>query len=144
MLHFSKIPAFVTLLIYILLAVHPTMALTLTVKGAGLSVLNGLYQAKPSSVIPPGFIATCNEMRWNSEDMWNQLAIPAAKWFEHDNGSYIYLHKEGRWWMDDPSGAGIYVCQVSSEGVEKVPASGWEPLSRTGADAIPSVEHGGQ
>jgi len=115
--------------------------MALTVRGAGVTVLNGLYQAKPFSIIPPGFTKTCNQMRWNSEDMWNQLAVPSAYWFEHDNGSYIYLHKDGRWWMDDPSGAGIYVCPAS-DGVDRVPSAGWQPLS-AGLDPMPMVEHDG-
>ena len=113
----------------------------LRVLGAGVSVLNGLYQAKPFSLIPAGFTATCDRMNWDSTEMWNQLAVPTAKWFEHDNGSYIYLHKDGRWWMDDPSGAGVYVC-AASEGVGKVPSQGWKPL-QGGKDPMPTVEHEG-
>lgn len=121
------------------LSIQFSMVLALTVKGAGVSVLNGRYLAKPFSAIPAGFTATCVKARWNAQDMWNQLAASAADWYEHENGSYIYLHNEGRWWMDDPSGAGVYVCRASV-GDTKVPAVGWEPLSR-GEEPMPVIEH---
>lgn len=111
----------------------------LKVSNAGVRVLNGVYQDKPFSVIPAGFAATCQKMQWNSNDMWNQLAVPTATWFEHDNGSYIYLHRDGQWWMDDPSGAGIYVC-AAQQGDKTVPSHGWEPLSG-GVHPMPVVEH---
>lgn len=112
-------------------------AMSLKVSGAGVRVLNGFYQSRPSTLVPEGFAATCARMRWNAGDMWNQLAVPQAPWYEHDNGSYMYLHQDGRWWMDDPSGAGIYVCPAI-DGSVTVPSGGWQPLSG-GVDPMPTV-----
>lgn len=113
------------------------LAMNLVVSNAGVKVLNGAYLPKPFTSIPAGFAATCQRMRWDPRQTWRQLAVPEAPWFEHDNGSYIYLHNDGRWWMDDPSGAGIYVCARSSD-MSVVPANGWEPL--TGGDPpMPTV-----
>ena len=119
---------------------RPASALSGIVKvsNAGVSILNGAYGPKPYNVVPDGFIKTCRKARWNPDQMWDQLAVPGVEWYEHENGSYIYLHNDGRWWMDDPTGAGIYVCASNSDN-EMIPSSGWEPLSR-GADPMPTVE----
>jgi hypothetical protein len=138
----TKIYTPLTILLFLFTSSYTTSAMSLKVSSAGVRVLNGVYQAQPFSMIPAGFTATCQKMRWNSQDMWNQLAVPSAPWFEHDNGSYIYLHRDGRWWMDDPSGAGVYVCPAQ-EGDTKVPSQGWEPLSR-GQEPMPVVEHDGE
>lgn len=117
----------------------------LKVSNAGVKVLNGDYHAKEISEIPVAFDKTCQEMGWNTLKMWTQLAVPEAPWFLHEqNGSYVYLHKDGRWWMDDPSGGGIYVCRHQNSGnVTKVPSSGWEALQSPAArvEPMPTVEH---
>jgi len=46
--------------------------------------------------------------------------------FFPENGSYIYWNRsDGRWWMDGPSGAGLYIVKNSND---LPPTSGWQAL----------------
>lgn len=99
------------------------------VSGAGVTVVNGLYSQKSAAIVPSGFAATCKKMEWPPAPTWQKLACPEVDWFESDNGSYIYLHNEGRWWIDDPKGGGIYIANHSPNAkVIAPPYSGWKPL----------------
>mmetsp|Transcript_54108 Transcript_54108/g.131316 ORF Transcript_54108/g.131316 Transcript_54108/m.131316 type:complete len:184 (+) Transcript_54108:125-676(+) len=95
------------------------------ISNAGVQILNGVYKPRPYNVIPQAFADVCHQMKWDPRLTWIQVAAPSCQWFLHsDNGSYIYLHNDGRFWMDDPNGAGIYVCDASN-GVEfRVASSG--------------------
>jgi len=95
------------------------------VSGAGVAIVNGLYRQRCASIVPAGFAATCDKMNWPSELTWQKLATPNVEWFESDNGSYIYLHKEGQWWIDAPDGGGIYITDDKSK---EPPCGGWKPL----------------
>eukprot|EP00949_MAST-11_sp_MAST-11-sp1_P001796 g1796.t1 len=68
-----------------------------SVDGAGVDVVNGLYSIGPDS-IPDGFAKTCVEMGWDSQEMWDKLYDTGTPWFKHDdNDSYIYRNKlDGR------------------------------------------------
>ena len=124
-----------------LLTMTTTSALMIRVRGAGVASVNGLYQAKPYSQVPAGFAKTCDKMGWPSKATWIQLAVPSLDWYEAENGSYIYLHKEGQWWIDDPSGAGIYIANnmEANKPLPINPPSDWKPLA-SGTLPLPSVE----
>ncbi len=75
--------------------------------------------------------------------MWKNLSDQKTAWFEQsDNESYIYWNRgDGKWWMDGPSGAGIYVVPdpnlVVGNGLP--PTSGWVPLS-SDFNPVPEVK----
>ena len=98
--------------------------------GAGFSPVNGIYDsAEANADIPAGFVKTCVEMGWDSQEMWKKLYDTSTPWFTHrDNDSYIYRNKgDGRWWIDGPSGAGVYI--VPSR--DKLPPSAqWVALDK--------------
>ena len=62
------------------------------------------------------------------EQTWKELTTGTTPWFESDNDSYIYLNRDGRWWIDDPSGAGVYIAKHDGAS-ETPPTSGYVPLS---------------
>ena len=66
-----------------------------------------------------------------------RLSDGKRPWFESDNESYVYWNRaDGKWWIDEPSGAGKYI--VFSDG-ELPPARGWAALP--GAEMpLPTVE----
>ena len=105
-------------------------ALAVEVVGAGFASVNGVYDAAAVGAdIPAGFVKTCVEMGWDSHAMWAKLYDTSTPWFIHrDNDSYIYRNKgDGRWWIDGPSGAGVYI--VPSR--DKVPpSSAWVALTQ--------------
>jgi len=108
------------------------------VTGAGFVAVNGIYTRQSNAHIPAGFIATCDKMQWPASRMWKQLAVP-QDWFLHtDNDSYMYAHVDGRWWMDGPDGAGIYVAPVV-QGSKAPSREGWSAL-QVGVDPMPTVE----
>ncbi|CAJ1966455.1 unnamed protein product [Cylindrotheca closterium] len=121
-------------------------AISIRVRGAGVTSVNGIYKAKPYSRVPAGFAKTCDKMGWPSEATWIKLAVPSIDWYEADNGSYIYLHKEGQWWIDDPSGAGVYIANNNNNNNMNAnkplplnPSSDWRPLGQ-GTLPLPSIE----
>mmetsp|Transcript_35054 Transcript_35054/g.49021 ORF Transcript_35054/g.49021 Transcript_35054/m.49021 type:complete len:215 (+) Transcript_35054:132-776(+) len=99
---------------------------TLEVSKAGEVDVNGQYKAKDPKEVPSGFAATCNKMMWDPSSTWNELSDQKKLWFEAENGSYIYWNRsDGRWWMDGPSGAGLYIVKNSND---LPPTSGWQAL----------------
>jgi len=98
--------------------------------------VNGAYAIRAPNVIPAGFTATCEQMNWPHEEMWKKLSDGRRAWFESDNGSYIYWNKsDGCWWIDGPSGAGVYIQRNAGE---LPPLDGkWEPLNPVAAAAQP-------
>ena len=99
----------------------------ISISAAGYSDVNGIYKPKHASVIPGGFDRTCREMRWDTQMLWNQLADKNVPWYEAPNESYIYRNKgDGKWWIDGPSGAGVYIAK-SDELLP--PKRGWVALS---------------
>merc|ERR1719446_1448766 len=61
-----------------------------TVSAAGTPAVNGVYGPRNPKHIPAGFRRTCDDMGWNTDDMWNRLSDGQTPWYESDNGSYIY------------------------------------------------------
>eukprot|EP00523_Entomoneis_sp_CCMP467_P007081 CAMPEP_0168741162 /NCGR_PEP_ID=MMETSP0724-20121128/12363_1 /TAXON_ID=265536 /ORGANISM="Amphiprora sp., Strain CCMP467" /LENGTH=141 /DNA_ID=CAMNT_0008788641 /DNA_START=30 /DNA_END=455 /DNA_ORIENTATION=- len=126
-------------------------ATMIRVRGAGMASVNGIYHAQPHSRGPAGFAKTCDKMGWPSRATWTKLAVPSLDWYEANNGSYIYLHQEGQWWIDDPSGAGIYIADNhknnnhhknnnnDNKPLPLNPSSEWKPLG-PGTLPLPSVE----
>jgi len=120
----------------------------LIVKDAGSRVVNGNYIAKDPKVLPKGFVKTCDDMGWNPESMWLQLSNQVSPWWKHtDNESYIYYNKgDGQWWIDDPTGRGLYVAKISKGVITltnmdaaRPPVTGWVLLGG-GREPTPSVE----
>ena len=61
-------------------------------------------------------------------------------WLEHENGSYIYLHAEGQWWIDEPSGKGVYIA-TADRSEKHPPIDGWKSLISERGLPLPTVEH---
>mmetsp|Transcript_97 Transcript_97/g.111 ORF Transcript_97/g.111 Transcript_97/m.111 type:complete len:160 (+) Transcript_97:98-577(+) len=121
-----------------ILSMSSVAPLNLLLKNAGSDVVNGNYIAKNSKTIPVGFAKTCEEMSWNSQEMWLKLSNQVSPWWKHkDNESYIYYNQnDGQWWIDDPSGKGLYVAKVPTGVINagnmnaaKPPVVGWTLLS---------------
>ena len=54
-----------------------------------------------------------------------------------ENGSYMYRNvNDGQWWIDEPSGGGVYVAQSTSP---VPPTSGWKVLDKS-RGALPTLE----
>jgi len=76
-------------------------------------------------------------MNWDTQQMWNQLSDPSRHWFlSEQNDSYIYWNRgDGKWWIDGPSGAGIYIIKNNDE---LPPKYGWIALDRE-YEPLPTV-----
>lgn len=71
--------------------------------------------------------------RWSTASTWSKLNR-GTLWWEHDNGSYIYLNNSDRkWWIDGPEGYGLYIApeQAGSmlRDIALPPLQGWSLLS---------------
>jgi hypothetical protein len=98
----------------------------ISIRSAGFQHVNGIYQQKSPTLIPAGFDRTCRAMNWNTEQMWTQLSDQCRPWYEAENESYVYWNRgDGKWWIDGPSGAGIFI--VKNDGWFP-PKSGWIAL----------------
>mmetsp|Transcript_30699 Transcript_30699/g.96864 ORF Transcript_30699/g.96864 Transcript_30699/m.96864 type:complete len:81 (-) Transcript_30699:159-401(-) len=77
-------------------------------------------------------------MRWPTAESWRSLADQQKTWFLHENGAYIYRNtRDGQWWIDEPSGGGVYVAKSDSD---LPPTEGWEPLPQAGKRPLPQLE----
>lgn len=116
------------LIVNLFTSAHDKMRI-IQVSGAGVAIVNGLYHSRSSQIVPAGFANTCRKMGWPSEPTWKRLSVPSVDWFEHENGSYIYLHQEGQWWIDEPTGGGVYLTNNNMEHPDIPPTNGWKPLA---------------
>ena len=101
------------------------MEAPLKVEGAGVPEVVGTYEARRPDQVPEGFARTCREMGWDVQQTWAKLAMKDVPWYESENGSYVYLHVERQWWIDAPSGAGVY---IADDVDGRVPQQGWQML----------------
>ena len=62
------------------------MGINVEVFEAGESEVNGAYAQQDPTIIPAGFRATCVEMGWPTEAMWDKLNDFSRPWFLHENG----------------------------------------------------------
>ena len=100
--------------------------ITVLVQNGGTASTNGRYTAQNPAIIPAGFDHTCKEMNWDTAAMWQRLSDGKRPWFEAENGSYIYWNRgDGKWWIDGPSGAGVY---IAFDDGETPPEDGWMAL----------------
>ena len=108
------------------------------VAGASVEEVNGVYHSREPGIVPAGFTETCVKMGWPAEAMWVKLSDGRRAWFESENGSYIYWNRsDGCWWIDAPSGAGVYIQKSSSQ---LPPVDGqWEPLNEPASAALPQL-----
>lgn len=140
LLHFQLILSLLLPLSVPLLPVHVTvvsaMNVVLHVSNAGVKVLNGTYRPRPHHVIPDAFASVCHQMKWDPQRTWRQLATPCHWYLHDDNASYIYLHNDGRFWLDDPNGAGIYVCDASDAVALKVDTEECDAATAKESDAV--------
>ena len=125
----------------------------LLVVRAGTAAVNGRYEImRDATLIPRGFTLTCQAMGWEPVGMWRRLSDQTTPWYLHENGSYIYWNQgDGQWWIDEPSGAGVYVSKghaaeaaVAAAGrgattTPVPPADGWRLLQGAKGPA-PTVE----
>lgn len=104
----------------------PTVRGSVEVSASGVIDVNAIYKGRDPTVIPIGFSLTCAEMKWDPEQMWAKLSDQKTEWYEADNGSYIYWNQgDGHWWIDAPSGKGVYIAEAPSAAP---PTSGWRAL----------------
>jgi hypothetical protein len=132
------------------------------VTAAGVASVVGTYAARDARSIPAGFAKVCEQMQWDTKGTWEQLSDLKLPWFEAANGgahreleptskrwpthassathscaAYMYRNRgDGQWWIDEPSGAGVYVVLSDSP---LPPTSGWKALPQ-GASPLPSLE----
>ena len=98
----------------------------------------GSYGQRDVNKIPHGFGKVCKQMGWPVEVTWTRLCDQALPWFEHENGSYIYRNTaDGQWWIDAPSGGGVYVVQSTAS---LPPRDGWKALPDYGKQPLPQLE----
>ena len=65
-------------------------------------------------------------MQWPVAETWHRLSDRNLPWWEAENGSYLYKNVEdGRWWLDEPGGQGVYIAPSESK---LPPIDGWMPL----------------
>ena len=100
------------------------------ISGAGYAIINGLYNERPWVNVPAGFARTCDQMKWPAAATWKKLSVPNTAWYKHEsNDSYIYFHNDGTCWIDDPSGAGVYIAPYFGSEFS-IPKTGWKPLGQ--------------
>lgn len=106
--------------------IMPQAPQKISIQSAGFEHVNGVYDQKSPTLIPAGFDRTCRAMNWDTEQTWKQLSDQARPWYEAENESYVYWNRgDGKWWIDGPSGAGIFI--VKNDGWFP-PKSGWMAL----------------
>eukprot|EP00967_Tisochrysis_lutea_P045415 scaffold55165_cov35-Tisochrysis_lutea.AAC.1 len=104
---------------------------------AGTASVIGDYHAQNPLRIPDGFALVCKQQGWHSDAMWKQLTDLKRPWFEAESGAYVYWNRgDGSWWIDNPSGGGVYIVQSSSD---MPPANGWKLLPGA-LEPLPKVE----
>lgn len=95
------------------------------VAGAGVTDVDGEYNATSASEIPVGFVKVCDESGWDSQQTWDNLN-GGRVWFKAANGAYIYWNTADRhWWIDAPGGMGIYKAAAPEHAPPQV---GWRLL----------------
>eukprot|EP00538_Stauroneis_constricta_P014274 CAMPEP_0119563748 /NCGR_PEP_ID=MMETSP1352-20130426/24589_1 /TAXON_ID=265584 /ORGANISM="Stauroneis constricta, Strain CCMP1120" /LENGTH=124 /DNA_ID=CAMNT_0007612407 /DNA_START=54 /DNA_END=428 /DNA_ORIENTATION=+ len=111
------------------------------VQNAGFATVNGQYFPKPTSEIPASFTAACKHLEYDPTEGWLKLARQeGVVWFQHEsNGSFIFLNKDSRWWMNGPHGAGVYYSPMLMTNPQKVPTYGWS-LALKDVGPLPDVE----
>jgi len=108
--------------------------LKILVDGAGFKELNQEYLATSPDEIPTGFEWVCRQKGWNALDTWKELNGDST-WFKASTQAYIYWNKSnGVWWIDEPSGNGIYIAKAPSWAP---PQTGWKALGPFGP--LPSL-----
>jgi hypothetical protein len=103
---------------------------------------NCVFLSNPDSYLPvlstqkySQFDSKCRQ--WDATKMWLRLSDQKRVWYEADNGSYIYWNKgDGKWWLDGPSGAGLYIVEDSGK---TPPVKGWGRL-RGAKLPLPTLE----
>lgn len=69
--------------------------------------------------------------RWSTQPTWGKLN-KGKLWWEHENGAYLYLNSDRRWWLDGPEGYGLYVAPEEQGSVVDTtalpPPRGWSLL----------------
>jgi len=106
----------------------------IVVDGAGFKELNQEYVATSADEIPTGFEWVCRQKGWNAADTWRELNGDSI-WFKASTQAYIYWNKSnGVWWIDEPSGNGVYIAKAPSWAP---PQTGWKALGPFGP--LPSL-----
>ena len=113
------------------------MPATVRVVTAGVASVVGSYAQRDVNQIPHGFGMVCKQMGWPVQGTWTKLCDQRLPWFEHENGAYIYRNTaDGQWWIDEPSGGGVYVVQSTAN---LPPTGGWKALP-DGKQPLPQLE----
>ena len=120
-------------------------AFSVRIHGSGVPSVNTKYERKSSIEIPEGFAKVCVQNQWNVEATWAQLN-GKRNWFHASNDSYIYLNSmDNQWWIDEPSGLGVFVAPeletLSSLKNADIlpPLNGWKALENENSP-LPNIE----
>ena len=73
--------------------------------------------------------------------MWKNLNRLSCH-FESENGAYAYLNADGKWWLDAPSGEGVYVAFPGGDKEADrimIPKHGWTVIGN-GKKPLPEIE----
>ena len=109
------------------------------VSNAGESAVNGVYAPRSSASVPQGFADTCKANSWEPDATWRKLSDAGRTWFESANGSYFYWNRgDGHWWLDGPSGAGLYIARDDGP---RPPESGWTGVTGRVRAPMPVVRN---
>lgn len=97
-----------------------------------ISRINGKYLATSGTEIPTGFQKVCDQGGWNAESMWLKLNGSSKKWYKHadsekGNDSSIYYNAgTKKWWIDGPSGYGVFLSNPTTLPHAACPVGGWK------------------
>jgi hypothetical protein len=101
------------------------------IRSCGVPSAQGVYVARPASLIPEKFSEVCRKARWNSKAMWAELTTGDMAWFlKEETGGYIYYNAGDRqWWIDGEDGLGLYIAPGGDDLSSGLPPlTGWAEL----------------
>ena len=109
---------------------------------ASARFVNGTYEPRDPRSIPTGFARACGRAGgFAPRPAWDGSTNGVTPWFEGRDGCYLWFNRdEGRWYVDDPHGGGVYL--ASPEGSLLLPpTAGWVSLTgrRVGAPRMSFV-----
>ena len=118
------------------------------ISAAAARIANGVYLPRDPEDIPPGFARMCGRAGgFAPRPAWDSITNGVTPWFEQqgrEGGTgccYVWYNAdEGRWYADDPRGAGMYLADPEGS-LLLPPTAGWVSLTgrRAGAPRMSFV-----
>jgi len=120
----------------------------LQLSAAAARIANGVYLPRDPEDIPPGFARMCGRAGgFAPRPAWDSITNGVTPWFEQQGRGggtgcchVWYNADEGRWYVDDPRGAGMYLADPEGS-LLLPPTAGWVSLTgrRAGAPRMSFV-----